>query len=151
MAARTLPFCPRCGKENNIGQAYCQSCGTNIDEGYPLRSTYRRYYSAAQAPYDIRGGHYRTLVGLLAVGVFSTIVWIIAPVFGFLMGAFISLASTEIIYEDAKAVNRVRKGEPVDPLGWAVFAFFLWIVALPWYLFRSRRSALGMNPSLPSR
>jgi hypothetical protein len=47
-------------------------------------------------------------------------------------------------------VNRVRGFKAVNPLGWSLFTFFLWIVALPWYLFSKRKAALGLVKAIPS-
>ena len=144
-----MSYCPRCGKPVNIGQAFCRACGVSLDER--AASGPIGIIGSAPMSVDIRGGRYALLTGVLMVGLFSIIVLIIAPVFGFLMGAFISLIGTELVYEDAMAVNRVRRLKAVDPLGWSLFTFCLWIVAIPWYLFSKRKVALGLVQPIPSR
>ncbi len=131
----------------NIGQAFCRFCGVSLDE--PVASS--SIFESIPISVDIRGGRYAPLIGVLLVGLLSIVVLIIAPVYGFLMGAFISLMGTELVYEDATAVNRVRRYKAVDPLGWSAFTFFAWIVALPLYLFSRRKVALGLVQSLPSQ
>jgi hypothetical protein len=91
------------------------------------------------------------LMGVLLAGLFSIVAFVIAPAFGFLMGASISVIGAELVYEDIQAVNRARRFKAVDPLIWSLFTFFAWIAALPWYLFLQRRAALALTQALPSR
>lgn len=52
------------------------------------------------------------------------------------------IASTELIYEDAKAVNKAKGRKVLDATLWSLVTFVLWEVSIPLYLFSRRKSAL---------
>jgi len=45
------------------------------------------------------------------------------------------LAAAEAVYEDAKAINKFKGDKVLNSTLWSLFAFLLWIVAVPWYVF----------------
>ena len=67
---------------------------------------------------------------------------------GFAIGFIPLLGCTIWVYVDAKANDITKAGGPaklsefsadIDPAGWAICVFFMWIVAFPLYLMKRQR------------
>jgi RNA polymerase subunit RPABC4/transcription elongation factor Spt4 len=140
-----LALCPNCQREVSAEAKFCRNCGANLSTPageatvihLPVSSNlsvrakillilwplgfvgwafdYLSYFMAAADSF------YWTGVGLLLVVVFG---------------------STEIIYEDAKAVNKAKGRKVLDATLWSLVTFLLWEVAIPWYVFSRRKNAL---------
>lgn len=85
-------------------------------------------------------------VGLIA----SIVLAVFSPPAGFLLAFVIEIVSTEVVYQDAKALNKLAGRELVNPTGWSLFTFLLAIVALPWYIYGKRKNILSQVQPLAS-
>jgi hypothetical protein len=53
----------------------------------------------------------------------------------------IIIGSDILVYFDAKKVNELRGAKVINATNWLLYCLLLWIVALPWYVFRTLAKA----------
>ncbi len=104
-----MKHCPFCGAKIPEVAIYCEECGRKIESA---KSTV------------IKSNSFGIKVWLLIA---AMIVATIIPILGFVINIFILLGLAYVVYSDAKS-----RGER-DASGWAIFTFFLLLIALPWY------------------
>lgn len=61
---------------------------------------------------------------------------------GLILLLLVVFGSTEIIYEDAKAVNKTKGRKVLNATLWSLVTFVLWEVSIPWYVLSERKNAL---------
>jgi hypothetical protein len=62
---------------------------------------------------------------------------------GFAVVIVAGLVETELVYEDAKAINKLKGAKVLDATLWSLVAFLLFEIAVPWYVFSRRKSAIS--------
>jgi uncharacterized membrane protein YiaA len=76
---------------------------------------------------------------LVGIDIGSSDLWVA----GFVIALITELAATEVIYDDAKAINKAKGTKVLGATSWSLFAFFLAIIAVPLYSFSYRKTALS--------
>ena len=97
----------------------------------------------------VRVGRYRPLRALSVIALANVVfVWTIAylPVLPWWIGSgttfVVEVASAELVWEDAKSIDKLF-GEKVIPAGlWSLLAFFFSFIVVPIYTFDRRRNAI---------
>ena len=107
---------------------------------------------------SVRGGHYVMLRILVVIAIISAgvsysgsyFLYFISPAeyysFGqwlFIPALLVGMASAEVVWEDAKAINRGLMENTIAAGWWSFFALFLAFIAVPLYTFDRRKSALS--------
>jgi ribosomal protein L40E len=95
-------------------------------------------------------GHHALLVVLFVFGLLDIVITFTYALAGFFIGIIIAVVSTEAIYQDAKAINKLKGVKVVSPIGWSLFAFVFWVLALPWYVFSKRPAAMAYTNIPPA-
>jgi hypothetical protein len=85
---------------------------------------------------------YATLL-LLLYGI-GLIALIAANFFGsFIYVEILILATTDIVlWLDARKINDLRGAQVINATNWLLYSVLLWIVVVPWYVFRRRTKSL---------
>lgn len=64
-------------------------------------------------------------------------------IIGTVMVLFTDLANTEVIYDDAKAINKAQGAKVLGATSWSLLAFFFGLLVVPIYSFSYRKNALN--------
>ena len=138
-----MPFCPNCGKELT-SENYCPYCGTRLRQ--PSSGLQP---AAGAAPQLHKIGHRAALIAIWAVGIADLPLYYYlaysGTAFYWAAGVLlfaVTIAATEMIYRDAKAINQLASRKVLDATLWSLMAFVLWEVAIPFYVFSRRDTAL---------
>jgi hypothetical protein len=138
---RPLAFCPNCGREVSAEAKFCTHCGRSL-------STPADKAPISNPPSSL-GLSIRAKILLIlwplgfvgwALNYLSTtdvLYWT-----GLILLFVVVFGSTEIIYEDAKAVNKTKGRKVLDATLWSLVTLLLWEVAIPWYVFSRSKNAL---------
>jgi UPF0716 family protein affecting phage T7 exclusion len=86
------------------------------------------------------------VIGLVGLVLLFVVLWV-----GGLTMLAVALGATYILHHDAKAINQAKGREVLNVVRWSVVMFFLWLVAIPWYVFLKRKAAIVEGPSQPAK
>jgi hypothetical protein len=82
------------------------------------------------------------VIGLVGLVLLFVVLWV-----GGLTMLAVALGATYVVHHDVRAINQAKGSEVLSIIRWLVVTFFLWIVAIPWYVFLRRKAALAEGSS----
>jgi hypothetical protein len=91
-----------------------------------------------------KGGHYNVLVSLTIMA-FVTLALEYVIFWAFIAYGAVAIASTEVVWRDAKAINQALGAKVIAASWWSLFAFIFCAITVPLYTFERRKTALSLR------